>query len=146
MIPPLSGRKIRLHPPILNRHTPPHPPLQHRTTIQSPNLPTPWPQTTGIRALPARLFLAHAVAVVVQQAQVLACRAHAHVLALEFAFLSPTTLAQEEEPGTVDGPVAEVAVAGEVEGARGEGVGEVVAYCRYSWVCAAAAAFFGAFL
>ena len=57
----------------------------------------------------------------------LARRAHRHVLALELELLGGAALAQEEEPGAVYGPVAEGAVTGEVEGARGEGVGEVVA-------------------
>lgn len=56
---------------------------------------------------------------------------HRHVLALEIALFGPAAAAQEEEPRAVDGPVAEGAVAGEEEGARGEGVGEVVADCGW---------------
>ena len=55
-------------------------------------------------------------------------RPHRHVLALEIALFGPTTLAQEEQPGAVNGPVAEVAVSTEVEGAWGERMREVVAY------------------
>ena len=58
----------------------------------------------------------------------LACRAHGHVLPLEIEFLGTAPFAQEEQPGAVDGPVTEVAGAGEVEGPGGERVGEVVAY------------------
>lgn len=49
----------------------------------------------------------------------LACRAHSLVLALEIALFCPAALAEEEEPGAVDGPVAEGAEAREVEGAGG---------------------------
>jgi hypothetical protein len=127
MIPPLPPRKIRLQPRILHRHTPPHAPLNHRTPIQSSHLPTLHTQPTRIRALPTSLLFTNPVAVSVQQAQVLARRAHTHVLALELAFLGRAPLAQEEHPGAVDGPVAQEAVAGEVEWARGERVGKVVA-------------------
>lgn len=48
----------------------------------------------------------------------LACGPHRLVLAFELEGFGGATLAQEEEPGAVDGPVAEVAVAREVEGAR----------------------------
>jgi hypothetical protein len=58
----------------------------------------------------------------------LARGAHRHVLALKFERFSGSTLAQEEKPGTVDGPVAERAGAGEMEGSGGEGMREVVAY------------------
>lgn len=57
----------------------------------------------------------------------LACCAHGHVLSLEFALFVPASFAEEEHPGAVNGPVAEGAIAGEVEGAGCEGVGEVVA-------------------
>lgn len=127
MIPPLPTRIIRLHPRILNRHTPPNAPLNHRTPVQPAHLTAPHAQASRIRALAARLVLAHLVAVRVHQPQVLARRAHRHVLALELALLGPAALAQEKHPGAVDGPVAEVAVAREVEGARRERVREVVA-------------------
>jgi hypothetical protein len=58
----------------------------------------------------------------------LARRAHRHVLALKFERFSGSTLAQEEKPGTVDGPVAERAGAREMEGSGGERMREVVAY------------------
>lgn len=93
MIPPIPPRKIRLHPRILHRHAPPHPPLQHTTPIQPAHIPAPHAQTTRIGPLPTRLVLAHTVPVAVEQPQVLACRAHRHVLALEFALLSPAALA-----------------------------------------------------
>jgi hypothetical protein len=53
--------------------------------------------------------------------------AHGFVLALQFALFGPAALAEEEHPGTVDGPVAEVPGSGEVEGAGCLGVREVVA-------------------
>ena len=49
----------------------------------------------------------------------LARSAHRHVLALELELLGAASLAQEEHPGAVDGPVSQEAVAGEVEGAGG---------------------------
>lgn len=53
--------------------------------------------------------------------------AHRHVLPLELEFTRGPLFALEEHPGAVDGPVPEGAVAGEVQRAGGEGVGEVVA-------------------
>ena len=53
------------------------------------------------------------------QPQMLACGPHRLVLAFELEGFGGATLAQEEEPGAVDGPVAEVSVAGEVKGPRG---------------------------
>lgn len=75
----------------------------------------------------ARLGLVYFVAVAVHQPQVLACGPHGHVLPLELELLCGALLALEEHPGAVDGPVAQGAVAGEVEGAGREGMGEVVA-------------------
>lgn len=40
-------------------------------------------------------------------------------LALELEMMRPALLGSVELPGAVDGPVAEVAVAGEAEGPRG---------------------------
>jgi hypothetical protein len=62
------------------------------------------------------------IAVVVEEAQMFACVAHRHVLAFEFALFGPAALTEEEEPGAVDGPVAERAGTGEVERPWGEGV------------------------
>jgi hypothetical protein len=115
MIPTLPTRIIRLHPRILNRHAPPNPPLNHRTPIQPTHLTASHAQSPCIRTLAAGLFLADFVAVRVHQTQMLACSAHRHVLA------------QEEHPCAVDCPVAQVAVAREVEGAWCERVREVVA-------------------
>lgn len=127
MIPPIPTREIRLHLSILDGHAPPDSPLQHGTPIQPAHLPALDTQPRGIGALAARLLFRNAVAVLVEEPQVLARSAHAHVLALEIALLGPAALAQEEQPGAVDGPVAEVAVAAEVQGAGGQRVGEVVA-------------------
>lgn len=119
MIPPLPPRKIRLQPCILHRHTPPNSPLNHRTAIQPTHILSSLSNRARIRPLPTRLALIHAISVAVHEPQVLAGRAHRHVLALELELLGGAALAQKEEPGAVDGPVAEGAVAGEMEGARG---------------------------
>ena len=55
----------------------------------------------------------------VEKPEVLASVPHAVVLRFEFAFLGVKLFTAEELPGAVDGPVAEGAGAGEVEGARG---------------------------
>lgn len=52
--------------------------------------------------------------------QLLTCRLHGLVLALELEFLLTALLRLEQLPGAVDGPVAEVAVTGEAEGTGGE--------------------------
>jgi hypothetical protein len=66
---------------------------------------------------------------------VLACRPHRHVLPLELELFGGAALAQEQEPGAVDGPVSKGAVAGKVEGSRGERVREVVAdRCCSGWL------------
>ena len=127
MVPPLPAREIRLRPSILDGHAAPNPPLDHRTPVQPTDITAPDTQPPGIRALATGLLFADLVAVRVHQAQVLARRAHRHVLALQLALLGPAALAQEEHPRAVNRPVAEVAVAREVERARGEGVREVVA-------------------
>jgi hypothetical protein len=127
MVPPLPARVIRLRPSILDGHAAPNPPLNHRTPVQPTNITAPDTQPPGIRALATRLLFADLVAIRVHQAQVLARRAHRHVLALQLALLGPAALAQEQHPRAVDRPVAEVAVTREVERARGERVREVVA-------------------
>jgi hypothetical protein len=127
MVPPLPARVIRLRPSILDGHAAPNPPLNHRTPVQPTNITAPDTQPSRIRTLTARLLFADLVAIRVHQAQVLARRAHRHVLALQLALLGPAALAQEQHPCTVDRPVAEIAVAREVQRARGERVREVVA-------------------
>jgi hypothetical protein len=57
--------------------------------------------------LATSLLRLDSIAVVVEEAQMFACVTHGHVLAFEFALLGPAALAEEEKPGTVDGPVAE---------------------------------------
>lgn len=66
----------------------------------------------------------------------LACSAHRGILALELERFGGAAFAQEEQPRAVDGPVAQRAGAGEVQGAWGEGVGEVVADCCWGEVLA----------
>ena len=118
MIPPCPTRKVRLHPRILHRHTPPNPPLNHRTPIQPPHLAPPHTKPPRIRSVTACLLFADLVAVRIHEPQVLARGPHRLVLAFELEGFGGATLAQEEEPGAVDGPVTEVAVAREVEGTR----------------------------
>jgi hypothetical protein len=103
MIPPLSRWVISLQTPILNREQISEDPLlDHRLAEQ----PAPIARTS---------------------AQLLTCSLHAQVLALELEFLGPALLRLEQLPGAVDCPVAEVAVSGEAEGARGQWVVEEVA-------------------
>lgn len=106
MIPPLPRRKINLPPPILHWHTPPYPPLNHRTAIQPPHVPIP-PQRPRIRTLAPSLGFAHYIALAIHEPQMLARRAHRHVHALELEGFGGAALAQEEQPGAVDGPVPE---------------------------------------
>jgi len=119
MIPSLPRGKIRLTPRILHRHTSPNPSLHHSRPIQPSNLLPLNTKSSCIGTLASSLRLAHFVAIRVEQTQVLARCTHRHVLALEVELLGAAALAQEEHPGAVDGPVAEEAVAGEVEGPRG---------------------------
>jgi hypothetical protein len=103
MIPPLLTRPLSLHPPILNRkHIPIHPALIHRNPEQLAPVPGARPQllARGVHRLP---------------------------LPLQLELASAPLLPLVELPGTVDGPVSQVAGSGEAEGARGKGVPEEVA-------------------
>lgn len=103
MIPPLSRRVISLQTPILNREQiRENALLDHRLAEQPASI--------------ART-----------SAQLLTRSLHTLVLALELEFLGPTLLRLEQLPGAVDCPVAEVAVSGEAERARGQWVVEEVA-------------------
>ena len=103
MIPPLSRRVICLQAPILDR------------------------EQVGKNTLLVHGLAEQSASVTGTGAQLLARRLHGLVLALELEFLVAALLRLEELPGAVDGPVAEVAVAREAEGARGERVVEEVA-------------------
>lgn len=127
VVPTLSTWIIGLHSCVLNRHASPDPPLDHSTSVQPAHLAPPDAQATSIRSLASSLLFTDFVTVRIHQAQVLAGRAHRHVLAFEFALLSPTAFAQKKHPRAVDSPMTKVAVAGKVERARSQGVGEVVA-------------------
>lgn len=110
MIPPLSRRILRLQTRILNREQIiENPLLDHRLAEQSAPI-------TGTST------------------QLLTRKLHALILALELEFVGPALLGLEELPGAVDCPVAEVAVSGEAERARGERVVEEVAdECCVIW-------------
>lgn len=105
MIPRLLGRSIRLKPRILNRHAlkPIDALLLHRNPIQVPLAPVPGPD---------------------RPAQLLAGVEHAGVHPAALLVDGLVLLAAEEHPGAVDGPVAEVALAGHAQGRgrRGEHV------------------------
>jgi len=103
MIPPLPTRRISLQPPILNgEHIRKNTLLVHRLPEQLP-------------------------AIVSARTQLFARAVHGMFLALELKVVRAALLGLVELPGTVDGPVAEVAIAGEAERARGERVPEEVA-------------------
>jgi hypothetical protein len=95
MIPPVPRRKIRLQSRILHGHAPPNPPLDHCTAVQPAHIPALASQGSRIGSLPARLMLLDNIAPTVQEPQVLARRAHAHVLALELEGLGGAPAAQE---------------------------------------------------
>lgn len=103
MIPPLSGRIIRLQTPVLDReHISKNPLLDHRLAEQS----------APITSTSTQLFTSSL---------------HAQILVLELEFAVTALLCLEQLPGSVDGPVAEVAVSGEAEGTRCQWVVEEVA-------------------
>lgn len=103
MVPSLGGRVFRLQAPILNgEQIFEDSLLVHGLAEQSTTV-------TGTGA------------------QLLTCGLHGLVLALELKFLLAALLRLEQLPGTVDGPVAEVAVTGEAERTGGERMVEEVA-------------------
>lgn len=103
MIPPLTGRVLGLHAAVLDReHVIEDTLLDHRLAEQS-------------------------AAISGTNTQLLTRRLHGLVLALEFEFVGAALLGLEQLPGAVDGPVAEVAVAGETERTGGQRVIEKVA-------------------
>lgn len=72
-------------------------------------------------------FAEHSASITSANPQLLTRRLHALILALQFKFLLTALLCLEQLPGAVDGPVAQVAVSGEAERARGERMVEEVA-------------------
>lgn len=103
MIPPLGRRIIGLQTPILNReHISKDPLLNHGLAKQSAPI-----TSTSTQFLTSSL--------------------HAVVLTLEFELAVPALLGLEQLPGSMDGPVAEVAVSGEAERTRCQWVVEKVA-------------------
>ena len=107
MIPPLSRWIICLHTAILDR------------------------EQISEDALLVHGFAEQFAPIAGAHAQLLTCSLHALVLALQFQFLALALLGLEQLPGTVDSPVAEVSVAREAEGARGERMVEKVANQGY---------------
>lgn len=103
MIPPVLGRVLGLHPRILNGEQ-----IRENASL--------------IHADPEELRAALAAS----RAQLLACRRHGLVLTLQLEFLLSTQLRLIEIPGTVDGPMAQVARSRELEGSGGARVVEEV--------------------
>lgn len=103
MVPSIRRRRLSLHASILDReHVGEDTLLVHRDTEQLSSI--------------ARA-----------SAQLLTRILHALVLAHHLKFVLAALLGLEQLPGAVDGPVAEVTVAGEAEGTGGERVVEEVA-------------------
>jgi hypothetical protein len=102
VVPALGRGVIRLHTTILDReHISEDALLVHRFAEQSASISS-------------------------RGTQLLTCRLHGLVLALQFKFLLAALLRLEQLPGTVDCPVTQVTIARETERAGGERVIEEV--------------------
>lgn len=78
-------------------------------------------------ALLVHRFTEQSASVASRGTQLLTCRLHGLILALQFEFLLAALLGLEQLPGTVDRPVTQVTIARETERAGGERVIEEVA-------------------
>jgi hypothetical protein len=129
MVPTLPRRKVDLHSRILDWYTSPYTSLQHGCSIQPTNFLSLDTQSPCVRSLPTSFCFRHQIPIGVHQTKMFASGAHGHILPLKVEFLGPATFPQKQQPRTLNGPVSQVAEAGEVEGSRGKRMGEVVANC-----------------
>lgn len=120
MVPTLPRRKIDLHSRILNWHTSPHASLQHSRSIQPTNFLSLDTQSSCVRPLPTSFCFRYQVPIGVHQPKMFASGAHGHVLPLKVELLGPAAFSQKQQPRTLNGPVSQIAEAGEVEGSRGK--------------------------